>query len=84
MNEPILVMAISAAILFVLLLVKILIVFRASRRKNLRRWFYYTQQEIVEAPTNRIGNLRKTQNVLTPVFFVLAVIAAFLLYLLGK
>jgi len=84
MDEPILIMSIAGATLFVLAIIKCYILFKAGRRKNLRRWFYFSQREIIEAPTPRAAVLRKAQNTLTVVFFVLAVLAAFLLYLFGK
>ena len=84
MNEPVLVTSIALTALFLLGAIKIYILFRAARRKTFRRWFYFTQQEIVEAPTPRATTLRKTQNTLTAVFFILAAIAVLLLYLFSK
>lgn len=78
MNE--ILMFASTTVLALLFSIKVIILFRAARRKTLRRWFYFTQQEIIEAPTPQAARLRKTQNSLSIVFFVLASFAAFLVY----
>lgn len=84
MDEQILIMSIAGTLLFVLAIIKCYILFKAGRRKNLRRWFYFSQREIIEAPARSAATLRKAQNTLTVVFFVLVTLAAFLLYLFGK
>ena len=81
MDVSILIMAIAGAVLFVLALIKFYILVRATRRKTIRRWFYFKQQEIFEAPTTRAAGLRRAQNELTAEIFVLVALAAILLIL---
>ena len=81
MDMSILIAFIAAAVLFLLVLVKIFILFRSARRKTLRRWLYFNQREIVEAPTLHARGLRKAQNNLTLLLFVLSAVTFLLLLL---
>lgn len=82
MKEPIVITGALLAALAIFLFIKIYVLFRACRYKTLRRWLYFTQHEIIMAPTPQAAKLRKLQNRLSIFFVILFILAVVFLYLL--
>ncbi len=80
MNQPIFFISLFLLLLVLLTGVKVFILFKASRRKNLRRWIYYNQFEIVNAPSERARRLRKLQNTLSIILFIFLLFFAVVYY----
>lgn len=84
MDELFMQVGAAMAVPAVLFFIKVYILFRAARRKTIRRWFYFTQQEVIEAPTPHAARLRKAQNALSVAFFILSGVGLLLLFLFHK
>ncbi len=80
MNQPIFFISLFLLLLVLITGVKVFILFKASRRKNLRRWIYYNQFEIVNAPSERARRLRKLQNTLSIILFIFLLFFAVVYY----
>lgn len=68
-------------VLLILLVIKTILFFKATRKRSLRRWFYFNRVEVIDTGSNRTTRLRKTQNNLSVsllVIFILFTIAALL------
>jgi len=84
MEEPLVITSALLAALVILFFLKIYILFRAARNKTVRRWFYFTQQEIVLAPTPASARMRRLQNITSVLFVILLIPAGVFLYLFRK
>lgn len=81
MNQAILIITITAIVLFALIVVKTRFFFRATRKRTFSRWLHFNQFHIIEASDDSIRKLRRQQNVYTTCIAILAALLFIFIYL---
>lgn len=82
MREQVLFLGIILLSIFILLVVvKTVYFFKATRKRTLKRWLFFSKFDIIESSSRRIENIKNRQNVFSIVIIVYAVFAALLFYL---
>lgn len=70
------------SILILLIVVKTIYFFKATRKRTLKRWLFFSKFDIVESSSRRIENIKSRQNVFSVVIIIYSIIAALIFYLL--
>lgn len=76
--------AILLVILVILIVTKTIYFFKATRRRTLKRWLFFSRFEIIESSSRRIGRIRKRQNIFSILIFIYAAIAGIIYFLMLK
>jgi uncharacterized membrane protein len=84
MSEPTVVIIAAALLLTGLIILKTIYFYRATRKRTLKRWFYFNQFHIVDASTDNIRRLRKWQNALSVILVILLLVSAVVVYFAVK
>jgi len=85
MNEQILFFAVPFLLIAVILvIIKTILFFKATRKRSLQRWLYFKHNELVDTESNRISKLRKAQNRLSVVILIFFIIALAIIALIVR
>lgn len=76
--------AILLVILVILIVTKTIYFFKATRRRTLKRWLFFSRFEIIESSSRRIGRIRKRQNIFSILILIYAAIAGIIYFLMLK
>jgi hypothetical protein len=81
MNQTVLVIAASIFVLAALIFIKTRFFYRATRKRTLKRWLYFNQFHIMDASSEKIKNLRRTQNILSIIILVVFLLSIIINYI---
>ncbi|HWB24771.1 MAG TPA: hypothetical protein VG738_04790 [Chitinophagaceae bacterium] len=79
-NSLLIFILIDAALLIALIVFKTILLYKASHRRKIGKWFFFSKYDIINSSTDYSRQLKKRQNllsVLLVVYFVLSAVAGF-------
>lgn len=72
------------SVLLILIVIKTILFFKSTRKRALRRWFYFNKIEIIDTGSNRTTKLRELQNRLSITLLILFILFGITFLLMVK